>query len=239
MERRVSSGSSLSRLLAAAAVHVFTASGALCGWLAALAMIDHAWERGFAWLGAAFLIDGIDGTFARMARVKERLPRFSGETLDLVVDYVTYVFVPVLALHGAGLLQGPVGLILEAGILLSSLFHFSDTASKDRDNHFVGFPAVWNVVAFYLFAFAVSPGLAAGVVLVAIVLTFVPLSWVHPLRVVEWRATTIVATLAWSAAAFSTVVKGFPVGPAEAAVLIAVAAYGVGLSLWWRFRAKR
>lgn len=224
--------------LAAAAVHVFTASGAVCGWLAALAMIEHAHERGFAWLGLAFVIDGIDGMFARMARVKERLPRFSGEVLDLVVDYVTYVFVPVLALHTAGLLQGHLGLLLEAGILLSSLFHFSDTASKDADNHFVGFPAVWNVVAFYLLAFAVSPGVAAAAILLAIGLTFLPWSWVHPLRVVEWRGSTLVATLAWSAAAVSTIVNGFPARTLEGAVLLAVAAYGVALSLWWRLRAR-
>lgn len=223
--------------LAAAAVHVFTASGAVCGWLAAMAMIDRAYELGFAWLGLALVIDGIDGTFARMARVKERLPRFSGDVLDLVVDYVTYVFVPVLALHTAGLFQGYLGLLLEAGILLSSLFHFSDTASKDADNHFVGFPAVWNVVAFYLLAFAASPSVAAAAILLAIGLTFVPWSWVHPLRVVEWRGVTLAATLAWSAAAVSTIMSGFPVRTIEATVLLAVAAYVVALSLWWRLRA--
>ena len=88
--------------IAAASVHLFTALGAVCGLFAALAAFDGAWERMFIWLGVALVIDGIDGTFARMAHVEERLPRFSGERLDLVVDYVTYVFVPALALLRAG-----------------------------------------------------------------------------------------------------------------------------------------
>ena len=138
--------------LAAASVHLFTALGAVCGLLAALAAFDGAWEEMFAWLGIALVIDGIDGTFARLTHVEERLPRFSGERLDLVVDYVTYVFVPALALVRAGYLSGTIGLAFAAAILLSSLYHFSDLASKGEDYSFVGFPAVWNLVAFYIFA---------------------------------------------------------------------------------------
>src|SRR5262249_10494776 len=124
--------------LIAASVHLFTALGAVCGLMAALAAFDGAWERMFVWLGVALIIDGIDGTFARMANVEERLPRFSGERLDLVVDYVTYVFVPALALLRAGYLTGTSGIIVAALILLSSLYHFSDLASKGEDYSFIG-----------------------------------------------------------------------------------------------------
>jgi phosphatidylcholine synthase len=110
--------------LAAASVHLFTATGAVCAFYATLAVFEQRWEALFAWLGLAFLIDGIDGTFARMVDVERRLPHFSGETLDLVVDYVTYVFVPTLALLQKGYLVGPVGHALAAAILLSSLYHF-------------------------------------------------------------------------------------------------------------------
>ena len=98
----------------------------------------------------------------------ERLPRFSGERLDLVIDYVTYVFVPALALMQAGYLQGRLGLLLASLILLSSLFHFSDTQSKTEDHCFVGFPAVWNIVAFYIFAFQMPPWAAGALVLVCV-----------------------------------------------------------------------
>ncbi len=222
---------------AAIAVHVLTALGAVLALLATLAVWSGDFPSVFAWLGLALIVDGIDGPIARAVGVKERLPRFSGEVLDLVIDYLTYVFVPVLALIAAQRLPGAATLPIAAAILLSSLFHFSDTASKAADNHFVGFPAVWNVVAFYLLAFAASPGVAAAAILLAIGLTFVPWSWVHPLRVVEWRGVTLAATLAWSAAAVSTIMSGFPVRTLEATVLLAVAAYVVALSLWWRLRA--
>ena len=154
---------------------------------ATLALIGGAPERMFLWLGAALLIDGLDGPLARRLTVGRRLPRFSGERLDLVIDYLTYVFIPALALWQAGVLAGALGLALVAGILVSSLFHFADLESKAEDNSFVGFPAIWNLVAFYLFAFDAGPAAAALVAGAGIVLTFVPWRWVHPLRVRAWR----------------------------------------------------
>ena len=131
----------------AALVHVFTALGAVCGLLAARAVFAGAWEAVFAWLWVALLIDGIDGTFARWVGLPERLPRFSGERLDLVIDYVTYVFVPALALMQAGYLKGGWGIVGASAILMSSLFHFCDTESKAEDHSFVGFPAIWNIAS--------------------------------------------------------------------------------------------
>lgn len=216
---------------AAAGVHVFTALGAVCGLLAALAAFDAAWERMFAWLGLALFIDGIDGSFARLTKVDERLPRFSGERLDLVVDYVTYVFVPALALVRAGFLEGMVGLVLAAAILLSSLFHFADLASKGDDYSFIGFPAVWNLVAFYLFALHAPPWATYAIVSACIALTFVPMRWVHPLRVVRLRLVTLVVTLAWAIAAVAAVWHGFPASLWAQAVLLGAAAYLIALTL--------
>src|SRR5215813_13638620 len=145
-----------------ALVHLFTALGAVCALLATRAVLSAAWEQVFGWLGVALIIDGIDGTLARLADVKAKLPRFSGDRLDLIIDYVTYVFVPALALLQAGYLGGAGwGVVLANLILLSSLFHFSDTQSKTDDHCFVGFPAIWNIVAFYVFAFAMPVWLAA------------------------------------------------------------------------------
>ena len=158
----------------AALVHLFTAMGIVCGLMAILAVFAGAWVAVFGWLGLALVIDGVDGTFARMAKVKQHLPRFSGDRLDLVIDYVTYVFVPVVAMLQAGFLQGGAGLVLASMVLLSSLFHFSDTESKADDYSFVGFPAIWNAVAFYVFALDLPQWATAAVVLVCVGLTFVP-----------------------------------------------------------------
>jgi phosphatidylcholine synthase len=217
--------------LAAAGVHLFTALGAVCGLLAALAAFDGAWERMFAWLGVALIIDGIDGIFARLTKVDERLPRFSGERLDLVVDYVTYVFVPALALVRAGFLEGAVGLVFAASILLSSLYHFADLASKGDDYSFIGFPAVWNLVAFYLFAFAAPQWATYAIVGACIVLTFVPMRWVHPLRVVRLRLPTLAVTLLWAVAAVAAVRRGFPASGWSELVLAGAAAYLIALAL--------
>lgn len=222
--------------LAAGGVHVFTALGALCALMAALAIGEGAWERAFVWLGIAFVIDGVDGTFARLLDVGRQLPRFSGERLDLVVDFLTYVFVPVLAMRGGGFLPGPTGLVLAAAIMLTSLFHFADLDSKAEDHSFVGFPAVWNVVAFYLFAFAAPPVVATVIVVVGAGLAFVPFKWVHPLRVRALRGITLAFTALWAVAAMFTLHVGFPALPGLKAVLAVVAVYGVGLALLWRWR---
>jgi len=217
---------------AAALVHVFTALGAVCALLAALAVIAGTWEAVFAWLGLAMAIDGIDGTLARKAKVQHWLPRFSGDRLDLVIDYVTYVFVPTLALLQAGFLKGAWGVVLASLILLSSLFHFCDTQSKAPDHSFVGFPAIWNLVAFYIFALALPAAAAAGVVVAGVALTFVPLKWVHPLRTLRLRPVTIGAAALWALAAGSVLLSGFPAGPWAGAALLLVAAYGLGLTAY-------
>ncbi len=221
--------------LAAAAVHVFTASGAVCALYATLAVIDHRWEAMFAWLGLAFLIDGIDGTFARMVDIERRLPNFSGERLDLVVDYVTYVFVPTLALLQRGYLVGPIGQALAAAILLSSLYHFCDNGNKSDDHCFVGFPAIWNIVAFHIFAFDLSQPVTGLIVIVCSVLTFVRWRWVHPMRVQSLWPVTLGLTGLWMIAALWTVMQGLPAAGWATVVFALTLVWGVGLSLAWRW----
>jgi len=215
----------------AALVHLFTACGAVCGLLALRAVGAGQWEAGFAWLGVALFIDGIDGTFARMAHVSDRLPRFSGERLDLIVDYLNYVFVPAYALLAAQFLRGGLGLCLCALILLSSLFHFSDTESKSKDHCFVGFPAVWNIVAFYVFALSLPAWLASSLVLICVGLTFVPMHWAHPLRTRRLFPLTLSLVVLWAAASALTLLWGFPASTLVRLILCLAAAYGVGLAL--------
>ena len=226
-------------IITAALVHVFTGLGIVCALLAARATIAANFEAAFLWLGIAFFIDGVDGMFARKARVKEVLPSFSGETLDLVIDYVTYVFLPALMLLQAGYLSGWTGIVLARLICLSSLYHFSDEGSKSDDNCFVGFPAVWNIVAFYVFAFATSAWVTAGIVLACVALTFIPLKWIHPMRVVALRPLNIAASVAWGAAAIAAVYGKFPASPVAQAVLLGVAVYAVALTLWFGRDKKR
>lgn len=215
--------------IAAAAVHTFTALGIVCALCATRATIAGQFEQAFFWLGVAFVIDGVDGVLARRYRVTEVMPALSGETLDLVIDYVTYVFVPALMLLQAGVFTGPVGLLMASLICMSSLYHFADEGSKATDHAFVGFPAIWNVVMFYVFALAPPAWLSAALILGCVVLTFIPLKWVHPIRVRGLRVVTLGMTAAWGLAAMWTIWRGFPADGPAWLVLLAVALYGLGL----------
>src|SRR5262245_66539041 len=130
-------------ILPAAAVHCFTALGAVCAFLALRAALATEWVALFVWLGIALLIDGVDGTLARLAKITTVLPRFSGERLDLIIDYLTYVFVPALALLLGGFLEGGFGVLLAALILLSSLLPCSATSSKTVAYCAGSLPARW------------------------------------------------------------------------------------------------
>ncbi len=208
-------------------VHFLTGLGALCAFLATLAAIAQDWRQMFLWLSVALIIDGVDGPLARALQVGEHLKRFSGERLDLVIDYLTYVFVPVLALRIAGYLPDTWGLVLCAGILLSSLFHFSDLESKAESNHFVGFPAVWNIVAFYTFALEPSAVWLAGLVIMCIVFTFIPIKFVHPVRVEPLRPLTLGVTGLGCACLAWLLWSGFPAPLPVQVLLIGIAMYFV------------
>jgi phosphatidylcholine synthase len=211
--------------LAAAAVHVLTASGAVLALLALRAAQLHDWQTMFQWLGLALAIDAADGPLARRLRVKDRLPRFSGDRLDLIVDYLTYVAVPAYALTEAPLLPEAARLPAAAAVLLSSLFHVADLGSKTEEGYFVGFPAIWNIVLLYLFALGLTPWLALAIVALFVGLTFVPFLAVHPFRVTRLRPLTCLVTAAWAVAAAAAVTKPFPSPLWVQLVLLAAAAY--------------
>lgn len=201
------SSSSRSTTAAAFAVHVFTACGAACALLALLAAIDARWLTMFLWLGVALAIDGIDGTFARLLRVAEVLPRWSGEVLDLVVDVMNYVFVPAYALTASGLLPRPVAVPLGLIVVVTGALYFADRWMKTADYYFRGFPAVWNVAVFYLFLLGLPAWLAAAVVAALAVLTFVPVHFIHPIRIAHLRALTMTALALWALLALVALVK--------------------------------
>lgn len=219
-------------VLKAASVHVFTALGSVCALLAVVATVERQNEQAFLWLGVALFIDGIDGYFARRFHVKQVLPRVSGEILDHCVDYVTYVFVPALML-ALGPMPRPWGLVLAAIICVTSLYHFSDTSSKTDDHCFVGFPAIWNIVVFYVMALALPQWLISALVFIFAALTFVRWKWVHPMRVTAYRSVTLAMLVVWAIAAAEVALMGFPASWIAGTVLVVVAVYGTVLSLYF------
>jgi phosphatidylcholine synthase len=216
---------------AAFAVHIFTASGAALGLLALLAAVASNWALMFAFLGAALFVDAVDGALARRLEVAERLPRWSGETLDLVVDFVTYVFVPAYAVAGGGLMPAFLSVPLAIVIVVSGALYFADRRMKTADNYFRGFPALWNAAAFYLFLLRPDPWIAAGAVALLAVLTFVPVPFLHPFRVRRMRAFNALLIVAWSALAVVALLRDMMPGSWITGGLCAIALYFLGAGL--------
>jgi phosphatidylcholine synthase len=213
---------------AAFAVHIFTAMGAGVALLAMLEAVREHWGNMFGWLGVALIIDAIDGPIARKLDVMRLQPNWSGEVLDLVVDFVTYVFVPAYAITASGLLLPLAAPLLGIGIVVSSALYFADRRMKTADNHFRGFPALWNAAAFYLFLLHPPVWLSSLAVAVLIVLTFAPLHVLHPIRVVRLRWLTLWLLAVWAVLAMYVLACDFDVGAPIIAGLCAIAAYIVG-----------
>ena len=182
----------------ALAVHLFTASGAVFAMLAMLAAIDAKWDLMFLWLVVAFVVDGIDGPLARRYHVKKHAAEFDGVLLDLIIDYLTYVFIPAFALFKSGLMDGWSGWVMIILITFASALYFADTRMKTKDNSFAGFPGCWNMVVIVLFALSPPWWVCLGLVTVLAIAMFTPLKFVHPVRTERWRAVTLPMALAWT-----------------------------------------
>ena len=213
---------------AAFSVHILTALGAGVALIAMLEAVREHWVAMFAWLGVALVIDAVDGPIARRLDVARVQPNWSGDVLDLVVDFVTYVFVPAYAITASGLLLPLAAPLLGAGIAVSGALYFADRRMKSADNHFRGFPGLWNVAAFYLFLLHLPPAPSSLGVAVLIVLTFAPFRVVHPIRVVRLRGLTLSLVAVWALLVVFTLASDFNVSALVTTGLCAIAAYIVG-----------
>ena len=184
-------------------VHAFTASGAALGLAALFLAIEGRFAAMFAWLGAALVVDAVDGWLARRFRVVETAPEIDGAALDLVVDFLTYVVVPLVALWRADLLDPTIEIAVCCGACAASALYFGDRRMKTHDLWFRGFPAIWNVLVFYLLVFRPPPTATLAIVVGAAALMFVPIVFVHPLRVVRLRRVTLAMTGVWGVAAMA------------------------------------
>jgi phosphatidylcholine synthase len=206
-------------------VHIFTSSGAAFALAALVYAVAAQWTAMFLCLGIALVIDGIDGSIARYVKVAEVLPRWSGDVLDLVVDFVTYVFVPAYAIVAGGFLSAPLALPAGAVIVISGALYFADREMKLAGNYFRGFPALWNAVAFYLFLLKPAPWLALLLIVALAVMTFTPLKFLHPVRVRRLRALNIAALLVWSVLALVALVRNLDPGWWVTGGLLIIALY--------------
>jgi len=218
------------RRLAAWAAHGLTASGIVLGLLALLAVDQGDWRAAVYWLAAALIIDGIDGPLARWAQVSKVTPDIDGNILDLVVDYLTYVLVPALLIYRAGLVPSAFAVSAVALTLLSSLYHYARRDLKTADNYFNGFPAMWNLVAFYLLVGEVRPVTGLIIVCLFVALTFAPVCFVHPVRVRDHWPLLPGAAVFWAISTLA-LVPGVGQGPPNP-ILLGCSFLGLGVMLF-------
>jgi len=185
--------------IAAWAVHGFTGSGAVLGFLAIISILDNDLIGAFLWLGLALLIDGIDGTLARKIGVTDKTPNIDGSTLDNVIDYLNYVIIPSLMVYWFQLVPNGWEIIIPSGMFLVSLYTFANLNMKTSDYYFSGFPAVWNIAVLYFYILGTNQWINLFIIIFFFILTFIPIKFVHPLRVKKLRNITIFATILWSA----------------------------------------
>jgi phosphatidylcholine synthase len=213
-------------------VHLYTASGAVLAFFSVL-LIERADYKDAFWLMAlAVAIDASDGTLARAARVKERIPWFDGDRLEDITDYLNYVLVPCLISFRADLLPQSDALWLAAAPMLASAYGFCQKEAKTADHFFLGFPSYWNIVALYLFVLQ-TPRWFNGFLLLALsVLVFVPIKYVYPSRSVELRGLTIALALAWGVLILLVIYYLPAPPPAVVYASLLFPVYYAGLSFW-------
>ncbi|SDX87598.1 phosphatidylcholine synthase [Albimonas donghaensis] len=184
--------------LRAFSVHLLTATGAVFAMLALLAAVDGEWNRMFLWLVVAFAVDGIDGPLARRFDVRTHAPHIDGAVLDLIIDYLTYVFIPAYALFQSGILPGVWAWLALLGITFSSGLYFAGCWMKTGDKSFLGFPGCWNMVVLALFALTPSTGVIMALITVLAAAMFAPLKFIHPVRTKRWRPLSLSVAVLWT-----------------------------------------
>ncbi len=213
-------------------VHLFTASGAVWGMFALLAIFNEQWTLAFVWMGVTLFVDSFDGVLARAARVKTVLPNFDGALLDNMIDYLNYVVVPAIFLYQSNLLPANAPMIGPAFIVLASAFQFCQTDAKTDDHFFLGFPSYWNIVAFYLMIVSPKPWVSLAVILFLCALIFVPIKYVYPSRTVRFQRLTWLVSGIWGAANIVILVQYPVVNPQLLWISMLGCVYYVGLSFY-------
>jgi len=221
--------------------HFYTALGAGTALAATLATFAGDFRQAFLWLALAVFLDSTDGALARALRVKERLPWFSGETLDNLVDYLTYVFVPVLIMLRAGMFPPPVAPWLATAVLVASGYGFSrdDAKVATTDYFFTGFPSYWNILAVYLYAWRLAPAANAAIVAVLVVLVFVPIRYVYPSRTRTWQPVTLALGATWAVLTALVIWRLPAVDGPWLTLSLVFPVYYIGLSLWLTLRDRQ
>jgi phosphatidylcholine synthase len=218
--------------------HLYTASGAVLAFLAAIDIFEHDYRTAFFWLYLQVVVDSTDGVLARRLRVKQRLPWFNGAKLDDIVDYLCYVFIPALFVWRALLVPDRWSVPVAAAMLLSSAYGFNRDDAKTEDHYFLGFTSYWNIVVFYVFVARWSAEVNAAILLALAVLVFVPVRYLYPSRGAVLQIPTLALGLVWGALMLVMLWQFPAVSRGVFLASLVFPIYYVALSLWLEIRRR-
>ena len=220
-------------------VHIFTASGLIPMMLAVDAIWQNNARLALIWLGIAMLIDGLDGPLARRFEVAKHVPQIDGAILDHVIDFTGYCFLPALMVYHFALVPQGWAIAATSFMLMTALYTFANEQAKTEEYDFRGFPALWNVVVFYMIIFDSDPRLNLLAIIFLGAMPFAPVRFIHPVRVVALRRLTIVFLTIWTAMVFGYLGFGREAFPPAANLLFwGLSFYFLILSAWrsWSLR---
>jgi phosphatidylcholine synthase len=216
-------------------VHCVTASGAICGMLGIIAVSDKQPREAVLWLAVAMVLDGVDGPAARAWKVCDHVPRIDGYTLDLIVDFVTCIVIPVIFLHQFDMLPNGASLYIGAFVLFMSALWMSRTDQMTPDHWFNGFPCEWNMIVPTLYLLRANPWLTTAACVTLALTQLTNWKFVHPMQVRRFRPLTVSVTVLWLATVLLTTYETPNHKPASAlgtVLLIACPLYIVGIGVW-------
>ena len=224
------------RVVLAWLVHLYTSLGAVIAFAALICIEERLFAETFWLLAVAVIIDATDGALARAARVKEMIPWFDGARLDDIVDYLTYVFIPVFFMYRAELFPAQDSWWIAPIPLLASAYGFCQAQAKTADHFFCGFPSYWNIFAFYLYILKTPLWINAFATLALSVMVFVPIRYVYPSRSPYLRTPTIVLGAVWGVM-LALIIYQLPEPSIKLAIAsLAFPAYYTALSFWLELR---
>ncbi|MGE0491189.1 MAG: phosphatidylcholine/phosphatidylserine synthase [Vulcanimicrobiota bacterium] len=176
-------------------LHLYTGSGAVFGLLALQATDAGDYRQAFLWMAVTLVIDASDGTLARMLKIDRLIPQIDGRCLDDVVDYFTYVLVPMAFVLKAGLVIPTVWAVVLP--VMASGLGFANRQAKTDDDFFLGFPSYWNVVVLYIWMFDWAPWLNTLIITAIGLMVLVPTRYIYPSKTKQYQGLTVGLCVLW------------------------------------------
>jgi len=196
-------------ILLAWSVHLFTCSGLIAGFLALICVFKNDETSAFLFLGLALLIDAVDGTLARKFKVTVFVKNIDGKMLDSVIDFFNYIIIPSVMIYWFKFVPSPFEIIIPSIILIVSAISYSNNNLMTSDNFYKGFPCIWNILLFYLYLFDLSQVYNLFLISACILLKFIPMKFIHPLRVNKYRRYSAVFMVLWFISSFKILLTSF------------------------------